>query len=150
MNFNLVRTLSRVVETKLNGFSREQRAEVAATIVGISIGTYATLPTAAVSNLDQYTKDAVAYFNKFVGKLNESYVLDVSQVISTAVAVYKHRYQMVYNPEAYFDLLSANDFIETLGLSKRAEDVVKNIERSSLFEFYVIVKQIAEELNKEA
>lgn len=149
MNFNLVRTLSRVIETKLTGFTREQRVEVAATIVGISIGTYAALPTASVSNMDQYTKDAVAYFNKFVGKLNESYVLDISQVISTAVAVYKHRYQMVYNPEAYFDLLSADDFIQTLGLSKRAEEVIKSIDRKSLFEFYVIIKQITEDLDKE-
>lgn len=27
MNFNLVRTLSRVIETKLTGFTREQRVE---------------------------------------------------------------------------------------------------------------------------
>lgn len=149
MNFNLVRTLSRAIETKLTGFSRDQRAEVAATIVGISIGTYASLPTTAVTNMDQYTNDAIAYFDKFVGKLNESYVLDVGQVISTAVAVYKHRYQMIYSPEAYFDLLTASDFISTLGLSKRAEEVMKTIERKTLFEFYVVIKQITDELEKE-
>lgn len=151
MNLEPIRRLSNFSDTKLSHLQLSDRALMVATLLGISIGCTAPLPSAAVNSIDQYTSDTLSSFNKIISEINEVFVIDTDTVMSVANSIHRYRYQMVFNSTAIVDGLYFDKFSGVLGLSDNISSLLSEKMGDALFvEIDAIAKDIIENiLNKE-
>lgn len=105
-NVNLPQMI-RHIDSMVSNLSGADRKRIVAIAIGRAVSISLQLPTQELSVLpdhhyDQAHTEAV---NRVVSQINEIYPLDVALVIDVARMYYSFRYNMVYNPTVFANIM---------------------------------------------
>lgn len=100
-------TMVRHIDAMVQNLSGADRKRIVAIAIGRAVAIALPLPAQqlTVSPCHHYDSNHVETVNRMVSNINEIYPLDVALVIDVTRMYYEFRYNMVYNPRVFSQLM---------------------------------------------